>query len=97
MTFLTLPLFWYLVGFSIHNPFPKICVVVPLWDTYAENLKFFVFMSLKIRMIKKEHILLLFITLFTAVDITIYQQFNLEHVQGCGCDLKLRFLSIDVF
>jgi len=53
-------------------------------------------MSLKIWMIKKEHILLLFSPLFTAVDITIYQQFNLEHVQGCGCDLKQRFLSIDV-
>jgi len=62
-----------------------------------QKIKFFVFMSLKIWMIKKEpHTTFVQYFLFTAVDITIYQQFNLEHVQGCGCDLKQRFLSIDV-
>lgn len=33
--------FWYLVGFSIYNPLPKISAAVSLWGTYAENLKFF--------------------------------------------------------
>jgi hypothetical protein len=69
------------VGVSIHNPLPKICAAVPLWDTYTENLKFFVFMSLKIRILKKEPTTFILYFLFTDVDITIYQQFSLEHVQ----------------
>jgi hypothetical protein len=85
------------VGFSIHNPLPKIYVVVPPVGYIRRKFEVFCIYVFENPDDKKEHILLLFITLFTAVDITIYRQFNLEHVQGCGCDLKLRFLSIDVF
>ena len=88
--------FWYLAGFSIHNPLPKICAVAPLWDTYAENLKFFVFMSLKIWIIKKEPTTFVQYFLFADVDITICQQFSVEYVQWCDGNLTLHFHSINV-